>query len=295
MKSGKAFSKLKLYWKMIKILRKRIFARIALFYLVLTTTLSLHQAHAQFVVQDPLNLVENAITAAATFVTEIAQVAETWQNLQFYTYLKSATNAIKTYHKGVEVISSSQRILASVQENLQLLKNYKALSPAQIKGMSEMYVHFARETVNHAEELKNIFKPEFYQLSDAERMDMIDGIAADLNKLDELLVYYNIQNSTLAAEQQRKQTDLNTLNSFYAAKTAAKVSETQAASSIGSLYGNIVNVLYGLSALVALVGSVKVYSQFALGDGRVVETASSWFGAVLLSVLFTTFISFLFF
>ncbi len=280
---------------MIKLLRKQIFARIVLSCILLNMVLNTRQAKAQFVVSDPTNLVQNTATAIATVLTEVSQAMETLQNYEFYKYLRSATNGVKTYHKVTQIIESQQRILHSIQNSLQTVRQYKSLTPEQINGMAKMYMHFAQQAKYNADQLTNVFRAGVLQMSDAERIALIDGIDKDIRELDDLLVYYDIMNSSLAAEQQRKATDIQTISSFYEAKAGAKVSEAQAASSIGGLYGSIVNILYGLSALVALVGSVKVYSQFTLGNGRVVETAGSWFGAVLISVLLTTFIRFLFF
>jgi len=51
------------------------------------------------------------------------------------------------------------------------------------------------------------------------------------------------------------------------------------------------NLMYGIGALVALIGAVKVYQKWSGGEPDTAKVAASWFGACIFLVVVATIIS----
>lgn len=49
-------------------------------------------------------------------------------------------------------------------------------------------------------------------------------------------------------------------------------------------------LMYGIGALLAIIGAIKVYSKWSAGDQDTAKTAASWFGACIFLVVVTTII-----
>ncbi|MDO1450738.1 DUF4134 family protein [Rhodocytophaga aerolata] len=272
--------------------------RFLLLYGILTIlTSGYHQVNAQFIVADVIQDINTVIQTGHQIIIDIQTVANTIQHSKFYQYLKAVSNGVKTYNKVKSIIDSEKWMVESAINNLNYLKSSKYLNPSQISGMVKMYKYFIDQSVENAKELTNILSPSFFQMSDAERIDYIDRLEARTLKTGELLSYYNTRNLTLETGQMRQVEELNRLAAHYTPMINNMPGETPVAASqkIGGFYGSIVDVLYAISALVALIGAVRVYSQFTSGSYQLYQTAAGWFGSVLLAVLITTFIKLIFF
>lgn len=279
----------------MKILRKPIFARVLLLYLIIAMAVNTRKAYAQFVVTDIIQDINTVIQTASQAMTEFTTIKDALEHSGFYKYLKAVSNGVQTYTKVKNIIESEKTIIQSAIYNLNSLKTNRYLTATQITGMIKMYKYFIDQSAENATQLTKILSPKFFQMSDAERLDFIDRIDLHTHELEHHLNYYNTMNFTLVSQQQQQLSDLDQMTKFYASSSAQSETSEGAYQKIGGFFGSIVEVLYGISALVALIGAVRVYGQFTSGDCHVYQTATGWFGSVLLAVLITTFIKLIFY
>lgn len=68
-----------------------------------------------------------------------------------------------------------------------------------------------------------------------------------------------------------------------AAAGAAALGQADAA--IRAFFVPAVNIMYGVGAIVGLIGAVKVYQKFSSGDGDTGRVAAGWFGAAIFLVI----------
>lgn len=57
---------------------------------------------------------------------------------------------------------------------------------------------------------------------------------------------------------------------------------------VKSYFEPATKLIYGIGALVGLIGGVKVYNKFSSGDSDTAKTAASWFGACIFLVVAAT-------
>jgi len=62
----------------------------------------------------------------------------------------------------------------------------------------------------------------------------------------------------------------------------------QANTMVRSYFDTGVNLMYGVGALLGLIGAVKVYMKWSHGDQDTAKTAASWFGACIFLVVVAT-------
>ena len=62
----------------------------------------------------------------------------------------------------------------------------------------------------------------------------------------------------------------------------------QATNMVTSYFDPATKLIYAISAVVGLIGGVKVYSKFSSGDPDTSKTAASWFGACIFLIVAAT-------
>ena len=75
-----------------------------------------------------------------------------------------------------------------------------------------------------------------------------------------------------------------------AAKVSAQVGNgvaglQQANTLIGTYFDYTCNIMYGIGAIVGLVGAIKVYNAWSHGDQQTNKLAASWFGGCVFLVV----------
>jgi len=62
----------------------------------------------------------------------------------------------------------------------------------------------------------------------------------------------------------------------------------EAATSIGTYFDPIANLIYAMGALIALIGAIRVYMKWQSGDPDVIKAAAGWFGASIFLLMIVT-------
>lgn len=63
---------------------------------------------------------------------------------------------------------------------------------------------------------------------------------------------------------------------------------TEATQMVTSYFDPATQLIYAIGAVVGLIGGVKVYNKFSLGDPDTSKTAASWFGACIFLIVAAT-------
>lgn len=278
----------------MKKFRNPIFARVVLLYLFFSLSFSTQRAYAQFVVSDPLNLVQNLLQSGYQLIMQLNEVKSFVQDSAFYDALKAVANGVKTYKKVDAIIDSQKWIVKSAVDNLNNFRNNPSLNPTQISGMVKMYGYFIDQSAKNVKELQKLINPNILSMSDGERMGVIDKIQLDVKELEVQLNYYNNMNAALTSQQQMAKIDMDKMQAFYDSQITPVETEVGAVQKIGGFHGQIANLLYAISAIMALIGAVRIYGMWTRGD-EVYQAIGTWFSAVLVSVFVITFVKQIFF
>ncbi|WP_431213794.1 DUF4134 domain-containing protein [Puia sp. P3] len=62
----------------------------------------------------------------------------------------------------------------------------------------------------------------------------------------------------------------------------------EANTQVRSYFAAGVNLMYGVAAIVAIVGAIKVYQKWSAGDEQTGRVAAAWFGACVFLVIVST-------
>jgi len=62
----------------------------------------------------------------------------------------------------------------------------------------------------------------------------------------------------------------------------------EANTQVRSYFAAGVNLMYGVAAIVAIVGAIKVYQKWSAGDESTGKVAAAWFGACVFLVIVST-------
>lgn len=279
----------------MKHFRNPILSQLLLSFLLFSLTVRPQQAKAQFVVVDVVQNINTVIQTVSQAAIQVTTLLDQIQHSKFYEALKAVKNGIKQYNSVKRIIDYQLFITKSAVENLNRLKNSQHIHPQQLLGMAKMYKYFMEQSISNVKELTKMISPNIFEMSDAERLAIIDRLDNKVKELAHHLNYYNIQNVHLEAHQQLQASNMEKMLAYYAPQATVAEDETTATAKIGGFYGQIVNLLYGLSSIVGLIGAVKIYAKFSRGDEDVFTTTTSWLGATLLCVIITTFIKMVFF
>ena len=66
---------------------------------------------------------------------------------------------------------------------------------------------------------------------------------------------------------------------------------TAADNEVRAFFAPAINIMYGVAAIVGLIGIIKVYQKFSSGDQDATRLAAGWFGACIFLVVAATALS----
>ena len=261
------------------------------FFSILTLSLLGANVQAQFVVADVPQEIEQAITTATSITNTVDQIFSKVQ--KFHDLYQQINDGVRTYHQVTGTIRNLQYTVKSIISGIQYVQSAKHLTVAQVSSMVLLYKYYLEQLNNYVDDLYNLIS-EIFNMKDAERRELIDLLASKSIELSKGVSYTNnkIQVTDLLIGSQKQ--DLQDVKDYYTALAAdeSAVTETpeSARNTIGGFYGDLAKFLYVVSAIVALIGAVRVYSQFVTGSEEIWQIATSWFGACLFIVALVSFL-----
>jgi DNA mismatch repair ATPase MutS len=181
---------------------------------------------AQFVVTDPLNMVQNIInsiseivetstTATNTIKTfkETAKVFE--QGKEYYDKLKSVHNLVKDAKKVQETVLLVGEISDIYVTNYQRILNDPNFSSSEVTAIGNGYTILLNESKDMLSELKDIISDTGLSMTDAERMAIIDKVYLRVKRHRDLVSYYTRKNVSISYLRSRKNGDINRVLALY--------------------------------------------------------------------------------
>ena len=253
---------------------------------------SAESVSAQFAVFDVPQEIEQGITTATTVYNTVKTITDEVE--RYKELYQKINNGIRTYHQVTSTIRNINYMINTVVGGMNYLRTAKNLTVTQVSSMILLYKYYLEQLNNYVNDLYNLIS-EIFNMSDGERMKAIDQLSSKSIKLGGGINYLDNKIRVTDLLIGSKKQDLQDVKDYYTALAAdeAAVTETpdSARNTIHGFFGDLAKFLYVVSAIVALIGAVKVYSQFVTGSEEVWQTATSWFGACLFIVAFVSFLS----
>lgn len=194
-----------------------------IFILCLTMMSFAHQAHAQWTVIDPSNLIQNiqsavkSSTTASNMIKSLQESVKIYnQGKQYYDALKSVHNLIKDARKvklTIEMVSEITDIYVSGFNKMVSDPHFTA---DELASISLGYARLLEEGGALIGELKNVVTAgNGLSLSDKERMDAVDQVYTKMREYRNLTRYYTRKTISISYIRSRDKGDTDRVIALY--------------------------------------------------------------------------------
>ena len=183
---------------------------------------STSQISAQFAVLDPINLVENMVTAIETGST-VANVIETFnqvkkvynQGKEYYDKLKSVNDLVKDAKKVRDAILMVGEIGDIYVNNYGKMLSDPHFRYDELVAISNGYTVLLQESADMLLEMKDVVNVNGLSMTDHERIDIINYVYDRLKSHRNLVNYYTRKNISVSYLRAKKAGDTERVVALY--------------------------------------------------------------------------------
>ena len=186
-------------------------------------------ARAQWVVSDPGNLAQGIINAskniihtsktAANMVSNFQETVKIYeQGKKYYDALKSVNNLVKDAIKVKNTILLIGDISDIYVTNFQLMLRDENYTPEELSAIAFGYTKLLEESNNVLKEMKDVVNITTLQMTDKERMDVVDRCYNRVRNYRNLVMYYTNKNISVSYLRARKKNDMDRVLSLYGSR-----------------------------------------------------------------------------
>ncbi len=173
-------------------------------------------ARAQFVVTDPINLVQSILNSAQEIVQTSSTVTNVIKNFQevkkvydqgkeYYDALKAVNNLVKDARKVQQTVLMVGDISDMYVTNFGKMMNDPNFSPEELTAIAYGYSQLLNESSGLLSDLQQIVNDTSLSLNDKERMDLIDRVHGEVAEYYNLVRYYTNKNISVSYLRAKKQ------------------------------------------------------------------------------------------
>jgi hypothetical protein len=134
---------------------------------------------------------------------------------EYYNELWQVKQVIADYDKVKRIVSMQERIVSEYQSAYALFRQDKNFSPAEINYMYSVYSGILSESLKNVEQVLLVVNAFVTQMSDAERISIINNAAAGIQKNYNDLKQFNSQNIQLSVQRATENNDVGTVRKLY--------------------------------------------------------------------------------
>ncbi|WP_337757984.1 DUF4141 domain-containing protein [Alistipes finegoldii] len=186
-------------------------------------------ARAQWVVSDPGNLAQGIINAskniihtsktAANMVSNFQETVKIYeQGKKYYDALKSVNNLVKDAIKVKNTILLIGDISDIYVTNFQLMLRDENYTPEELSAIAFGYTKLLEESNNILKEMKDVVNITTLQMTDKERMDVVDRCYNRVRRYRNLVMYYTNKNISVSYLRARKKNDMDRVLALYGSR-----------------------------------------------------------------------------
>lgn len=184
------------------------------------------KANAQWVVTDPTNLAQGIINAArnitqttTTAKNMISNFKETVkiyeQGKKYYDALKKVNDLVKDGIKVKNTILMVGEISEIYVTSFQLMLQDENFTPEELSAIAFGYTKLLEESNNLLKKMKDVVNITTLQMTDKERMDVVDRCYNSMKRYRNMVSYYTNKNISVSYLRARKKSDVSRVMSLY--------------------------------------------------------------------------------
>lgn len=195
--------------------------------IVLFSLVATQQAKAQFIVNDPISVVQGIVNSVLELAESSATVKNTMDNFketaklfeqgkEYYDALKSVNNLVKDARKVQQTMLMVGDISEIYVKNYQKMLADPNFTAAELDAIAQGYTKLLVESTELLQELRVIITPNNgLSLTDYERLDVIDRIYTEMKSLRSLSMYYTNKNISVSYLRAKEKKDIEGIISLY--------------------------------------------------------------------------------
>lgn len=163
--------------------------------------------------QEAQKELENAMSALR--LGEIQDWTERLKDLyaDYFQELWQVKDVLSTYHKVAGAIGRQEQILAGCRNATQLFQGH--FSGAELQQIVSVYTGILTESAQNLDGLTRAIEPYAFQMTDQERLAMIDAAASGIDRNYSDMQRYTNQNELIALQRASDENDYLTLKKMY--------------------------------------------------------------------------------
>lgn len=184
------------------------------------------KANAQWVVTDPVNLAQGIINAtkniihtsktAANMIGNFKETVKIYeQGKKFYDALKKVNNLVKDAKKVQETILMIGDITDIYVNSYRLMLQDDNFTVEELSAIAYGYTRLLSESNDLLKELKEVVNITTLQLTDKERMDVVDRVYKEVRDYRNLVSYFTNKNITVSYLRSKKLGDTDRVVGLY--------------------------------------------------------------------------------
>lgn len=129
--------------------------------------------------------------------------------------LLSVSPAVRKYKKIADIISYQKNIVKEYKAAFNGLKNLNIFSAGDLEYMQSVYQNLFNRSLKNLDELLMVITANQLRMNDAQRLNAIDRIHADMLDKLEFLRYFNNNAAVLAEQKKSELKDIKTFKDIY--------------------------------------------------------------------------------
>lgn len=184
------------------------------------------KANAQWVVTDPTNLAQGIInatknivqtsTTATNMINNFKETVKIYeQGKKYYDALKNVNNLVKYGIKVKNTILLVGEISDIYVNSFQLMLQDNNFTPEELSAIAFGYTKLLEESNNLLKEMKDVVNITTLQMTDKERMDVVDRCYNSMKRYRNVVSYYTNKNISVSYLRARKKNDVSRVMSLY--------------------------------------------------------------------------------
>ena len=156
-------------------------------------------------------------TMSALRLGEIQDWTEQLKDLyaNYFQELWQVKDVLSTYHKVAGAIQRQEQILAGCRNAARLFGSQSHFSAAELQQIVSVYTGILTESAQNLDVLTKAIEPYAFQMTDQQRLAMIDAAADGIDRNYSDMQRYTNQNELIALQRASDENDYLTLKKMY--------------------------------------------------------------------------------
>jgi hypothetical protein len=165
--------------------------------------------------QNAQKTVENAMSQLR--LDEITDWVQKQKELyaDYFDELWRVKTIITYYYKVKEIIEKQKLLVSEYEKAFSLFKQDKNFTDEEIEYMEKVYAGILDESIKNVDEIFLVINSFATQMSDAERIEIINGVADKIETNFSDLRQFNNQNIVMSLQRAKQQNDVNVVRKLY--------------------------------------------------------------------------------